>query len=171
MERAIQGDDAGEPLDSKCWDGGCGSSITPFQFYDETPCFDEWRLHNNEKTANNYSASGFEESWSFGKVVFKRHYRYDGTEASLDRALRSWTGDSVNNASHRFFGADQIGCTYSIRFRGPRVSVSGGSRTILDIIEMAIWTKFKVLQLTHQQVEGAISRGCLDGKAIKTESE
>lgn len=171
MERAVQGDDAREPLNSECRIGGCGSSITPFQFLDETPCFDEWRLHNNEKTANNNSASGFEESWSFGPVVFKRYFRYDGTEASLDRVLGTWSRDSVNHAAHRFFGANQIGCAYSIRFRGPRLSVSGGSRTLLDLIEMAVWTKFKVLQLTPQQVESAISRGCLDGKAIKTESE
>jgi len=172
MERALQGDDAREQADSERWTGGCGSSITPFQFSDESPSLNEWRLYNDEKNTGNNHPIGFKEVWSFGSVVFKRYYRYDGSQASLHRVLGSWTGDSVNNAAHRFFGTNQIGCAYSIRFRGSSISVSGGSRTLQHLIEMAIWTKLKVLQFTPSEMESPVSRGCLDvTEDVKNESE
>nr|BCH36671.1 predicted silencing suppressor protein [Sikte waterborne virus] len=163
MERAIQGSDAREQANSERWDGGCGSTITPFKFPDESPGLHEWRLHNSEESEDKDHPLGFKESWSFGKVVFKRYLRYDGTEASLHRALGSWERDSVNDAASRFFGVSQIGCTYSIRFRGSCLTLSGGSRTLQRLIEMAIRTKCTMLQLTPGEVDSNVSRGCPEG--------
>lgn len=172
MERAIQGSDAREQANSERWDGGRGSTITPFKLLDESPSLHEWRLYNSEESENKDHPLGFKESWSFGKVVFKRYLRYDGTEASLHRALGSWERDTVNDAASRFLGVSQIGCTYSIRFRGSCLTLSGGSRTLQRLIEMAIRTKRTMLQLTPCEVEGDVSRRCPEGfEAFEKESE
>nr|UHS72123.1 MAG: putative silencing suppressor protein [Tombusvirus sp.] len=172
MERIIQGSNAREQANSERWDGGCGGTITPFKLPDESPSLHEWRLHNSEESEDKDHPLGFKESWSFGKVVFKRYLRYDGTEASLHRALGSWERNTVNDAASRFLGLSQIGCTYSIRFRGSCLTLSGGSRTLQRLIEMAIRTKHTMLQLTPSEVEGNVSRGCPEGtKAFKEESE
>lgn len=172
MERALQGDNAREQANCERWTGGCGSSITPFQFSDESPTLNEWKLHHDEKNPDNDHPIGFKEVWSFGSVVFKRYYRYDGSQASLHRVLESWTGNTVNASACRLLGSEQRGCAYSIRFRGTSLSVSGGSRALQHIIEMAIWTKLKVLQFTPSELESPVSRGCLDDNTvIKTESE
>ena len=72
MERTVQGSDAREQAASERWDGGHGSTITPFKFPDESPNWDEWRLHHCETDTNKDNPLGFKESWSFGKVIFKR---------------------------------------------------------------------------------------------------
>ena len=172
MERAIQGNDAREQAYGERWNGGPGGSTSPFQLPDESPSWTEWRLHNDETNSNQDNPLGFKESWGFGKVVFKRYLRYDGTETSLHRVLGSWTGDSVNYAASRFFGFDQIGCTYSIRFRGVNVTISGGSRTLQHLSEMAIRSKQELLQLTPVKVESDVSRERPEGvKTFKEESE
>nr|ALJ30187.1 silencing suppressor [Carnation Italian ringspot virus] len=172
MERAIQGSDAREQANCERWDGGCGSTITPFKLPDESPSFNEWRIHNSEESEDKDNPLGFKESWCFGKVVFKRYFRYDGTETSLHRVLGSWERDSINDAASRFFGVNQIGCTYSIRFRGSCLTLSGGSRTLQRLIEMAIRSKRTMLQLTPSEVEGNVSRGCPEGtETFKEESE
>ncbi|AAA42906.1 p20 protein [Cucumber necrosis virus] len=158
MERAIQRSDAREQANSERWDGRCGGTITPFKLPDESPSLLEWRLHNSEESEDKDHPLGFKESWSFGKVVFKRYLRYDGTETSLHRTLGSWERNSVNDAASRFLGVSQIGCTYSIRFRGSCLTLSGGSRTLQRLIEMAIRTKRTMLQLTPCEVEGNVSR-------------
>lgn len=164
MERVIQGDNAREQANRERWDGGCGDTITPFKFPDESPSFNEWKqLHNSEESEDKDHAFGFKESWCFGKVVFKRYLRYDGTETSLHRALGSWQRDSVNDAASRFLGFGQIGCTYCIRFRGSCLTISGGSGTLQRLIEMAIRTKRTMLQLTPSDMESTISRGCPEG--------
>ena len=160
MERTIQRSDVGEQATRECWDGGHGSAITPFQLPDESPNWDEWRLHHSEENPDKDYPIGFKESWSFGKVVFKGYYRYNWTEASLHRALGSWTGDSVKYAASRLLGVNQVGCTYSIRIRGISVTVSGGSGTLQRLIAMAIRLKCSELQLASSQVEGNVSRGC-----------
>lgn len=172
MERAIQGNDAREQANSERWDGGSGGTTSPFKLPDESPSWTEWRLHNDETNSNQDNPLGFKESWGFGKVVFKRYLRYDRTEASLHRVLGSWTGDSVNYAASRFFGFDQIGCTYSIRFRGVSITVSGGSRTLQHLCEMAIRSKQELLQLTPNEMESNVSRGCPEGtETFEKESE
>nr|WOC94070.1 viral suppresor of RNA silencing [Krkavce tombusvirus 1] len=163
MERTIQRSNAREQAYSERWNGGYGNSLTPFKLPDESPSLNEWRLHHGEESENKDHPLGFKESWSFGKVVFKRYLRYDGTEASLHRALGSWERNSVINAASRFFGVNQIGCTYSIRFRGSCLTLSGGSRTLQRLIEMAIRTKCTMLQLTPCEMESVLSRGCPEG--------
>nr|QVX32684.1 silencing suppressor [Cymbidium ringspot virus] len=172
MERAIQGSDVREQADSECWDGGGGGTTSPFKLPDESPSLHEWRLHHSEESENKDNPLGFKESWSFGKVVFKRYLRYDGAETSLHRALGSWERDSVNDAASRFLGLSQIGCTYSIRFRGTRLTLSGGSGTLQRLIEMAIRTKRTMLQPTPSEAEGNVSRRRPEGtEAFKEESE
>nr|WPR18178.1 MAG: hypothetical protein [Carnation Italian ringspot virus] len=172
MERAIQGNDAREQANGERWDGGSGSSISPFKLTDESPSWTEWRLHNDETNSNHDNPLGFKESWGFGKVVFKRYLRYNRTETSLHRVLGSWTGDSVNYAASRFFGVNQIGCTYSIRFRGVSVTISGGSRTLQHLCEMAIRSKQELLQPAPIEVESDVSRGCPeDTEVFEEESE
>lgn len=171
MERTIQGSYAREQAASERWDGRSGSTFTPFKLPDESPSLHEWRLHNSEESEDKDHPLGFKESWSFGKVVFKRYLRYDGTEASLHRALGSWERNSVNDAASRFLGFGQIGCTYSIRFRGSCLTLSGGSRTLQRIIEMAIRTKLTMLQLAPCEVAGDVSGGCPEGaEAFETKA-
>nr|WRQ65094.1 tombus P19-like silencing suppressor protein [Tolivirales sp.] len=172
MERAIQGSDAREQAYSERWDGAQGGIITPFKLPDESPSLHEWRLHNSEESEHKDHPLGFKESWGFGKVIFKRYLRYDGTEASLHRALGSWERDSVNDAASRFLGLGQIGCTYSIRFRGSCITASGGSRTLQCLIDMAIRIKREMLQPTPSDMEGNVSRECPEGpEAFEKESE
>nr|UHS72060.1 MAG: putative symptom severity modulator [Zeavirus sp.] len=171
MERILQGSDAREQATGERWDGGHGGSITPFKFPDESPSRDEWRLHHCSEDSNKDNPLGFKESWGFGKVVFKRYYRYDWKEASLHRALGSWTGDSVNYAASRLLGVDQVGCTYSIRIRGISVTISGGSGTLQRLIAMAIRLKCSELQLASSEVEGDVSRGCPETHQECEESE
>nr|QXV86640.1 silencing suppressor [Tombusviridae sp.] len=171
MERIIQTGDAREQANSERWDGGVGDTITPFKLPDESPNLHEWRLHNSEENEYQDRPLGFKESWGFGKVVFKRYLRYDGSETSLHRALGSWERNSINNAASRLLGLDQVGCTYSIRFRGSCLTISGGSRTLQRIIELAIRTKQTMLQLTPSEVESNVSRGCPEGTEAFKESE
>lgn len=172
MERTIQGNDAREQAYGERWNGGYGSTTSPFKLPDESPSLNEWRLHNDEKNTSEDNPLGFKESWSFGKVVFKRYIRYDGTESSLHKALGSWERDTINNAASRFLGSGQIGCTYCIRFRGSCLTLSGGSGALQRLIEMAIRTKRTMLQLTTYDVDGYISRRCPEGtKAFEEESE
>nr|UPE52104.1 symptom severity modulator [Cucumber Bulgarian latent virus] len=160
MERIVQGDHTGKQAVGECWDGRYGSTITPFQLPDESPNRDEWRVHHCETNPYKDYPLGFKESWGFGKVVFKRYYRYDWKETSLHRVTGSWSGDTVNYAASRFFGVNQIGCTYSIRIRGISVTLSGGSGTLQRLIEMAIRIKLSELQLASDEMEGHVSGGC-----------
>jgi len=171
MERIVQGSDAREQAISERWDGRCGGTITPFKLPDESPNWNEWRLHHCEENPNKDYPLGFKESWSFGKVVFKRYYRHDWTETSLHRALGSWTGDSVNYAASRLLGINPVGCTYSIRIRGVSLTISGGSGTLQRLIEMAIRLKCTELQLASSEVEGYVSRGCPETHKECEESE
>ena len=173
MERTLQGSDVRQQATGERWDGGRGSTITPFKFPDESPSWNEWRLHHSEENTDKDHPLGFKESWSFGKVVFKRYHRYDWKEASLHRALGSWTGDSVNNAASRLLGINPVGCTYSIRIRGISVTISGGSGTLQRLIEMAIRLKRTELQLAACEVDSDVSRGCpeADQTCFEEESE
>lgn len=172
MERALQGNYAREQAHSERWNRGSRDPLSPFQLDDESPSLAEWRLHNNEKNPNQNHPPCVKEMWSFGPVVYSRCYRYDGSEASLHRILGSWSGDSVNNAARRFHGPVQVGCAYSIRFRGVSSTTSGGTRTLQHISQMAIRAKQQLLQLAPSEDESSVSRGCPEGtEAFETQSE
>lgn len=164
MERVIQIDNLREQAKRERWDGGSGDSVSPFQYPDESPSVTEWRIHNAETDTNQDCPLGFKESWSFGKVVFKRYYRHDFSEASLDRNLGSWTRDTVNTTAHRLLGSEQCGCTYSVRIRGACVTISGGTSALSRLIDMAVWTKQGMLQSPCGKVESTVSGGCPEGE-------
>lgn len=157
MERIVCTGNDGQLTDNGCWDGEHRNTVTPFKFPDESPTWNEWRLHHSQTDQHQDYPLGIKECWSFGKAIFKRYYRHDWTESSVHRLSGSWSRDSVEAASSRFLGLNQISCAYSIRVRGVNVTISGGSGTLQRIIEMALRCKQEQLLSTQIVVDSGVS--------------
>nr|UHS72340.1 MAG: hypothetical protein 2 [Tombusviridae sp.] len=169
MERVVQASCPEECSHSECWDGGSRNCITPFQLPDETPSWDEWRIHHDQEDNYKDCPLGVKERWCFGKVIFKRYYRHDWTMSGTNRVIGSWSRDSVNTAALRLCGINQVSCSYSIRVRGVTLNVSGGSRTLQCLIELAIRTKLQALQLTSSETESRLPWESIDVKHQETD--
>jgi len=159
MAKALQGSSVTQQ-DHYSGGGGDGrGSISPFKLPDQTPTHYEWGLHHSEENPDKDCPIGFKECWSFGKVVFKRYYRYDWKETSLHQATQSWDRDSVITSASRLLGINQVGCTYSIRIRGVAVTISGGSGALPRIIDMAIRAKhYELLNASYPDVSDYTGR-------------
>lgn len=166
MEREDKLNNARQQARSERRDGGSGDIPGPFKLPDESPDWHECRIHNDETIPNSNCTLGFKECWSFGKVVYKRYYRFDGTETSLFRAATTWTGDTVGVTALGLFGADKFGCTYCIRFLGLSVSVPGSSGALQHMCEVGLRAKLHLLQYAGHNVASCISRGCPGGRTV-----